>query len=130
MKFGRALLCLFVIIGCVWFINCTTNPLNSAQIAQIEKLSQLKPYDMVMHRGGRIFMVVSVGQGGLKEKWDWKVTLRQDYMNFNQFETYQLRTLAEADTVEQIFFQDDPVWSVAAMCYLRGIDCREKLKQK
>lgn len=117
-----------IVLWCVWCSGCTQEQLTSEQTAQIEKLSQLKRYDMVMDKRGFVHMVVRTAHQERQEKASWELTLQQEYMRDNP--TYELITLAKDEEIKQIFHQDDPQWAVAALCYLKTGDCRTSLKQK
>ena len=106
---------------CIFCSNCTEQTLNSQQIARIEQLSRLKPYDMVLHKNGFIYMVERLDHQD-REKPNWELTLRRNYNAPTDYQTWYLMTWG--DSIQRIIYQDDPLWKQAALCYLKDENCK------
>jgi hypothetical protein len=124
---GYLLAIISIALWCGFSTSCTQKPLTQEQNAMIEKLATLKQYDMVLHKDGYIHMVAYRPGEDPENKAHWEVTLRRDYQLANDFRRYRLSTLV--DDVVMIIPQDDPLWAIAAKCYLKEAKCPEVLGQ-
>ena len=93
---------------------------QARQEEMIEQLAQLEPYDMVLHNNGFVYMVpYSISDKDRPTRW-WRLDLRREHHNPTDYEMSHLGIWATR--IQRVYYQDDPAWRDAAMCYLRN--CR------
>ena len=123
-KYGKKLSVLMFIGLTMWCLlpaGCTQKTLSQKQTARIEQLSKLKPYDMVLHKNGFIYMVERLSHQD-REKPNWELTIRRNWSPPTEYQTWHLMTWG--DLIQRIIYQDDPLWKQAALCYLKDENCK------